>query len=109
MREYKLIAHRGSHKFAKENSLFSFFNAINENYYGFECDVRQSKDKKFYIYHDMLYDGKLFKSFNSNEIICDTLESVLKLNTNKIILLEIKDPFIVGSIISTTVFASKST
>ena len=50
MREYKLIAHRGSHKFAKENSLFSFFNAINENYYGFECDVRQSKDKKFYIY-----------------------------------------------------------
>ena len=65
-----------------------------ENYYGFECDVRQSKDKKFYIYHDMLYDGKLFKSFNSNEIICDTLESVLKLNTNKIILLEIKDPFI---------------
>ena len=42
----------------------------------------------------MLYDGKLFKSFNSNEIICDTLESVLKLNTNKIILLEIKDPFI---------------
>ena len=92
MREYKLIAHRGSHKFAKENSLFSFFNAINENYYGFECDVRQSKDKKFYIYHDMLYDGKLFKSFNSNEIICDTLESVLKLNTNKIILLEIKDP-----------------
>ena len=31
MREYKLIAHRGSHKFAKENSLFSFFNAINEN------------------------------------------------------------------------------
>ena len=94
MREYKLIAHRGSHKFAKENSLFSFFNAINENYYGFECDVRETKDKKFYIYHDMLYDGKLFKSFNSNEIICDTLESVLKLNTNKIILLEIKDPFI---------------
>lgn len=36
MREYKLIAHRGSHKFVKENSLFSFFNAINENYYGFE-------------------------------------------------------------------------
>lgn len=94
MREYKLIAHRGSHKYAKENSLFSFFNAINENYYGFECDVRGTKDKKFYIYHDMLYDGKLFKSFNSNEIICDTLESVLKLNTNKIILLEIKDPFI---------------
>ena len=71
MREYKLIAHRGSHKFAKENSLFSFFNAINENYYGFECDVRQSKDKKFYIYHDMLYHefdiineseyGKLYK------------------------------------------------
>ena len=42
----------------------------------------------------MLYDGKLFKNLNSNEIICDTLESVLKLNTNKIILLEIKDPFI---------------
>ena len=78
MREYKLIAHRGSHKFAKENSLFSFFNAINENYYGFECDVRQSKDKKFYIYHDMLYDGKLFKSFNSNEIICDTTEKHFK-------------------------------
>ena len=49
MREYKLIAHRGSHKFAKENSLFSFFNAINENYYGFECDVRGTKDQKFYI------------------------------------------------------------
>ena len=94
MREYKLIAHRGSHKFVKENSLFSFFNAINENYYGFECDVRESKDQKLFIYHNMLYEGKLFKNLNSNEIMCDTLESTLELNTNKIILLEIKDPFI---------------
>ena len=95
MNEFKLIAHRGMH-FNKneENTLFSFFNAINNNYEGFECDVRQTKDEKLIIYHDILYKGKMLRNILYKNIDnALLLENVLKIKTDKIILLEIKDPF----------------
>ena len=61
---YKLIAHRGEKKSSEENSLAAFFDAINGEYVGFECDVRMTKDKKFVIYHDALFKGKLVKTLD---------------------------------------------
>lgn len=92
----KLIAHRGLYETKEEeNTLESFFNTINNDcYVGFECDVRQTKDKKFIIHHDAFSNDqiikltKLKKLKNQNILL---LSDLLKINTNKIILLEIKD------------------
>lgn len=94
---YKLIAHRGDKESSKENTMAAFFDAINKDYVGFECDVRQSKEGDFFIYHDVLYQGKIFRKMNSNTLIKNKvpkLTNVLMINTSKIILLDIKDPLI---------------
>ncbi|MCM1053686.1 MAG: hypothetical protein NC483_06920 [Ruminococcus sp.] len=91
-----LIAHRGLVKDdIKENSLEAFKAAINSSKYaGFELDIYTSKDKEFVVNHDPLVEGKFiwnmtYKELKKKGII--KLESVLKLNTSKIILIEIKD------------------
>lgn len=90
----KLIAHRGVVKNnIKENTLKAFKKAIDDNkYVGFELDIRQTKDKKFVIYHDLFYKDKFLSNCNYKEIKqLPKLTDVLKLQTNKIILIEIKD------------------
>lgn len=92
----KLIAHRGIHKIKEEqNTLGAFINAINnDEYVGFECDVRQTKDKKFIINHDAFIENKLIKFTNLKDLKIKKifkLADVLKLNTKKIMLIEIKD------------------
>ena len=59
----KLIAHRGLYKNKKEeNTLIAFKKAINSDCYtGFECDVRQTKDKKYVIFHDAFIDDQIIK------------------------------------------------
>lgn len=90
------IAHRGLVKEGIiENTLPAFLGAINsDKYSGFELDVYTSKDKEFIIHHDPLLDGKLIWNYNYKELRKKgviKLEDVLRLNTNKIILIEIKD------------------
>ena len=91
----KLIAHRGVvTKKIKENTLAAFKNAIcDKNYVGFELDVRQTKDKKFVIHHDLLHNNKFISDYDYKEIKNEMpkLSDVLKLDTDKIILIEIKD------------------
>ena len=93
----KLIAHRGVHKNGiPENSLEAFKAAIqNENYAGFEFDIRTSKDGVFVIHHDLFLDNKLIRFLDAKELKekykIPTLEEVLKLKTDKIMLLEIKE------------------
>ena len=92
----KLIAHRGDTKNAKENTLLAIKNAINNNdFIGFECDIRQTKDNYYILWHDPLYQGKLVKNllYSQMENII-TLQEILLLKTNKIIILDIKDPFL---------------
>lgn len=90
------IAHRGLVKDGVvENTIPAFLGAIkSDKYVGFELDVYTSKDKEFVIYHDPLIDGKLiwkvsYKELREKGVI--RLVDVLRLNTNKIILIEIKD------------------
>jgi len=90
-----LIAHRGLKKEASENTLEAFEKSINNAFYsGFECDVRTTKDHIFVICHNPIYKGKIISLTNYKEFKKDnlpTLENVLKLKTNKIMLLEIKE------------------
>jgi glycerophosphoryl diester phosphodiesterase len=90
------IAHRGSvSSNVKENSLEAFQNAIiNFKYGGFELDVRETIDHEFVITHDFLFNGNLVNkttlaNLESSGLI--SLDTVLKLNTEKLILIEIKD------------------
>lgn len=92
-----LIAHRGKvDSINKENTIEAFKVAINDiKYDGFELDIRETKDKKIVVVHDFVVDNKLIKRVNYKELErynIPLLESVLKLDTEKIIMIEIKDP-----------------
>lgn len=91
-----LIAHRGLfNSVVKENTIPAFLGSIhNDKYAGFELDIHTTKDGKFIVNHDMLVDGKLIWKYSSWELKrkgLPLLEDVLKLKTDKIILIEIKD------------------
>lgn len=90
----KLIAHRGIwNKYIKDNSYEAIKNGLNScKYIGIECDIRTTKDKKFIIYHNSLYKGNLVKNTyykDMNNI--SLLEDILKINTTKLLVLEIKE------------------
>ena len=88
------IAHRGIWSDSvKDNSYQALYNGLlSEEYIGIETDVRVTKDNVFVIYHDPLYNGKLVKNVYLKDMVdvC-RLEDILKIKTDKIILLEIKD------------------
>lgn len=90
----KFIAHRGIwNDLIKDNSYQALYNGLlNDKYIGIETDIRVTKDNVFVIYHDSLYNGKLVKNIYYKDMIniC-RLEDILKIKTDKIILLEIKD------------------
>ena len=90
------IAHRGSVSYnIKENSLTAFQNAINNpKYGGFELDVRETIDHEFVITHDFLFNGNLVCKTKLNDLEAaglTSLNNVLELTTDKIIMIEIKD------------------
>ena len=91
----KFIAHRGVwNKNVKPNSYEAISNGLNsDKYIGIETDIRVTKDGVFILYHDALYNGSLVKNVLYKEIKDDTckLEDILKIKSNKIFLLEIKD------------------
>ena len=90
----KLIAHRGIwNKYVKDNSYKALLDGLNsEKYIGIECDIRTTLDKKFIVYHNILYKESLVKNtyFKDMKDIL-LLEDLLKINTNKLLLLEIKE------------------
>ena len=89
------IAHRGIwNDKIKSNSFEAIYNGLNsEKYIGIETDIRVTKDQVFVIYHNVLYKGKPIKNLLYKDIKEDVfkLEDILKINTSKIFLLEIKD------------------
>lgn len=90
----QLIAHRGIwNKKVKDNSYEALKSGLLSNkYIGIECDIRTTLDKRFIIYHNTLYKGNLVRNINykdMKDIIL--LEDLLKIKTDKILLLEIKE------------------
>lgn len=90
----QLIAHRGIwNKKVKDNSYEALKNGLLSNkYIGIECDIRTTLDKKFIIYHNTLYKGNLVRNTNYKDMKdILLLEDMLKIKTDKILLLEIKE------------------
>ncbi len=92
----RYIIHRGFHNEKnEENKMPAFIKALNDKRYaGVETDIRETKDHVFVLYHDPLYHGKLINSVNYKEMQKDNipkLTDLLKIETTKILLLEIKD------------------
>lgn len=90
------IAHRGVvDKNTRENTIKAFKKTISsEKFIGFELDIRVSKDKIYFVYHNYLLRGIPLKKYSSKELTklkIPKLSDVLKLKTNKIILIELKD------------------
>jgi len=48
----KMIAHRGFSSAEVENTYAAFLAAANRTYYGIECDLRKTADKRFVTFHD---------------------------------------------------------
>lgn len=72
----KFIAHRGYSSVAPENSEAAFRQAIANDFWGVECDVRKTKDGKFVIHHD----DSILKDYGENKLISQTnLEDLQKL------------------------------
>jgi glycerophosphoryl diester phosphodiesterase len=63
----RLIAHRGGKFYGLENTKEAFEAAIKLNYYGIECDIQPTKDKKLVVYHDL----DLFRLANIDKKIID--------------------------------------
>ena len=91
----KLIKHRGiSTNNIKENTYDAISKSLNDNkYVGVEFDVRETIDHEFIIYHDPLYNGKLISQMTFNELprFMPKLKTILKINSNKIFLIELKN------------------
>ena len=68
-------------------------NGLESNkYIGIECDIRTTLDNKFIIYHNSLYNGFLVRNTYFKDLKnISLLEDLLKIETDKIILLEIKE------------------
>ena len=92
---YKLISHRGLYnKDVKENSFDAIKNALlNDNYMGVEFDVRETLDNEIILYHDAFYNNKLISNTLYKELpkYVAKLENILKIKSNKIFLIEIKN------------------
>lgn len=92
---YKLIAHRGIwDKKIKENSLIAIKNALkSNNYVGVEFDIRETLDNEIILYHNAIYNNKLVSKTLYKEMpkYVPRLEDVLKINSNKIFLIEVKN------------------
>lgn len=52
----QIIAHRGDHNKAPENTVEAINEAANQNYNGVEIDVRSNKDGQLYLMHDNTLD-----------------------------------------------------
>lgn len=98
----KYIAHRGIYnKKYKENTKEEIINTLSiKEISGVEFDIRKTLDNKFILYHDMLIKikNKYEKVSNTTlknikeEYNITTLEELLNnINTNKILLIEIKE------------------
>ena len=93
-----LIAHRGlKDKNIKESSYEAFLKAFNNPYYvGIECDIRTTKDNVLVINHNAFCKTKLIREYTYKELKKEynlvTLKELLEIKTDKIFLIEIKEP-----------------
>jgi len=76
----KLIAHRSNILEYKENSLNAIKKCLKQDIYGIEIDIRLNNNE-FVLCHDLIH---------KNDSNLTSLDEVLKLKTDKIIILDLK-------------------
>lgn len=89
-----LISHRGNdNHIYKENTIEALNYSLNQEYIdGVELDIRMTNDKKIVINHNIIHNSKIICKTNYKELNIDLLDDFLReVNTNKIILIEIKE------------------
>lgn len=64
LKDEKLIAHRGYSSMAPENTTAAFRLAVENGFWGVECDVRKTLDDEFVIMHDADLGRMCGKSFS---------------------------------------------
>lgn len=62
---FGIVAHRGVHTSAPENSREGLRAALEANYYGSETDIRMSSDGTLFVIHDQYFDTANHKSSTS--------------------------------------------
>ena len=67
MKKKLIIAHRGEHSNAVENTIESFKNAIREGADMIELDVRRTKDDLMVVNHNRNIRGKTIRNMKWNE------------------------------------------
>ena len=75
-----VIAHRGDHTIAPENSLMAIQNAINDGADYVELDIRTTKDGKLVLMHDGTVDRMTNGKGNINELSFDTIRALKLFN-----------------------------
>ena len=92
----KYIIHRGiTSNTIKENTYQSIKKALlDKNSLGVELDIRLTKDHKIVLSHNQIINNNYIENMNYKDIIkhtyLPTLDKILDINTNKIILIDIK-------------------
>ncbi|MBR3836402.1 MAG: hypothetical protein IKJ69_06435 [Clostridia bacterium] len=68
-------AHRGVSALAPENSLPSFEEAVNNNYYSAECDVHLTKDNEWVVIHNSSTDAQFCQYGEVSDYTLDELKT----------------------------------
>lgn len=103
-----ILAHRGYHRDAAENSLAAFEAAISYGCSGLETDVQLSRDGQIVLIHDRVVNGKPVEEMTRAELARDighpvpTLQEALELAASDDFLwnIEIKAPQALGPALS---------
>jgi glycerophosphoryl diester phosphodiesterase len=77
-----VIAHRGDHTIAPENSLLAIENAIHDSADYVELDIRTSKDGKLVLMHDATVDRMTNGHGKINELSFDSIRVLKLFNKN---------------------------
>ncbi len=78
----KMVAHRGVSKIEPENTLAAFELAGKKSYFGIECDVNVTKDKKYVINHDFSLLRTYGVDKNIEELTLNELKEIKNLVNN---------------------------
>ena len=70
----RVIAHRGfwMTEGSAQNSLTSLRLAMDNDFYGSECDIQLTADKQFIVFHDSKLHGEYLENLTFEQILADT-------------------------------------
>ncbi|MGN1206569.1 MAG: Ig-like domain-containing protein [Eubacterium sp.] len=80
----KLIAHRGLSSEAPENSIPAFQKAIDNKFFGVECDIWKTLDGEFMVSHDSNLERMFGYKFDIASLTAEQIKKYYMINGNNI-------------------------